>query len=1695
MAITKDQEFKIKISVEDNATAGYESLEGKSVDVVEISEELQKQVEAVTVALEANNAQLKGANSTYSEAMKTAGKYNKILLNQEKAVTSVSQATVQQVKVVKSVGDAFIGIGSAVEGITSSVSNVLNIIKMISDPKSISNLSKMLRILSLILRVKGQKEFSDTIFDASENLQDLSVKMEAIRSKEGGLFQALYEKAESANSILRALDTTFAVLKTSILGIIGLNVAAIFSPRLRTNLLDVGISVSNVSKDITSFSGVVHKSFTPGIFGLIEKSRIAAPALLGLSLALRETESEALKTIGTLSAIASLLIGSFTAASVYALSVIGEFIEAIGDKLIGAMTIFEEKAAKFEASLFNLKFSIEGISREVGETAVNSFAMWSSIIEETDNKVSSSTDSLVKSVNLISNEAVALGLKPVDQIKIFEAALDVAASRGKDMLSVTTALVKGLGTTTEPAFNLGIALQDSALAHSKYVHESGKSIDSMNDQEKQLAKLSVIYENHNRVLNAAEKQTENIAGANALLTKRIEVLQRTLGEQGNVTRALIVAQTNLVNAVIALPKVFTQAAGALIDFLGVFLKLSGVTLSYILLIAGLTTVYKILTTVIAENATVQLMLSKAMAFTSASLGVQTAQVTSLSIAMSNLAIITKGALAAAFKSMTHAVLSAGKAILVLGKALLTNPVVLAVGLIIGAVYLIIEAFGELRKELSFIDEAFINLGKMFATSKDELTIFDKAWEGTKEILQSVMKVLVNFTKLIITGLMSSMLLASKAVIGFKLAFADAGEETEALKMQMAEIDRRIKVLGGSVGDSIAEIGSAFDTSAIAAEKAGEEYEKAIRLADTFRTYNAQLTAEIDKQTISIGVWGTAYEKAASEVDVLSVAAGNAMSKYRNLKEEGKASGDEIKKAWADAVKATKELAIAHEQMKKIRADAILDMIAKTQDLKVSELKSSKELVKAAELELKLKLDAFDKEAKALRKVFKLKKEELKIIDDMRSAIEKEGAARIAAAQEQEIKDAQEQAGKGAILFDQSQIQTIESALGGTAADFASGMASATSGVLGAVAALNMIVQALQSLIDLIPNLIDAITGLFTSQTDLPARISDALKNLAKGITDFVSDFIPNLIDSIGDIMMTVLDFFIEGLPKAFEKLMEKIPEALLGLIERLPEIAFKFGQALVMFFTRGAKFVVIFATAFIKAAPKLITALIRAMPEIAMGLVDGIIFAGKELVNMIANLFGMGDIFNIDMGNVQENIEQIGDSIARSASKLFEVIDLTAEMRGLTMSDRIHDAIKSAMWDVLAWLQNLWKKFVKWLSSVGKAIWEGLKQAIIDAWEFIKEMGKTIWEGLKAAVQQAWNFIKEIGSTIWEGLKNIASQASAFLENLGKDIWEGVKKGFSSALNFFQDIGRNIWEGFWNNFKQLGSFITRIFDSLNPKNFFLKMFDDSGAWGTSTVENALGIDVPFISFAQGGIVPGSAVTRGDSNLNDRVLALVSPGEAIIPRSDMENPRIANMIGQVLDGKIPSFSIGGDVIDFVTGGGDGGFGLPDLGDIGNISIDNFTSSMSAAWEGLKSEAKAGWKTLINDANMFIKFLNPEYLWRQVYGNTMKGIWRMIEANKFATGGYVADYGLAEPGEFVMKRSAVDSIGVNTLNDMNNGMSQRAGTGGGITIQKIEINARTDLSPASVRSEILPEIVKGIKRMSQDGSYVLSAKGVR
>jgi hypothetical protein len=108
--------------------------------------------------------------------------------------------------------------------------------------------------------------------------------------------------------------------------------------------------------------------------------------------------------------------------------------------------------------------------------------------------------------------------------------------------------------------------------------------------------------------------------------------------------------------------------------------------------------------------------------------------------------------------------------------------------------------------------------------------------------------------------------------------------------------------------------------------------------------------------------------------------------------------------------------------------------------------------------------------------------------------------------------------------------------------------------------------------------------------------------------------------------------------------------------------------------------------------------------------------------------------------------------------------------------------------------------------------------------------------------------------------------------------------------------------------------------------------------------------------------------------------------------------------------------------------------------------------------------------------------------------------------FANGGLIPEYAgggsifptrgtdrvpiLGTPGEFVVNRKATQN-NRGLLSSINAG--EKVSTG--ITIDKIEINAKTNLDADSIRREVIPAIEKHLKRVSKDGQYIIAATGVR
>jgi len=186
-------------------------------------------------------------------------------------------------------------------------------------------------------------------------------------------------------------------------------------------------------------------------------------------------------------------------------------------------------------------------------------------------------------------------------------------------------------------------------------------------------------------------------------------------------------------------------------------------------------------------------------------------------------------------------------------------------------------------------------------------------------------------------------------------------------------------------------------------------------------------------------------------------------------------------------------------------------------------------------------------------------------------------------------------------------------------------------------------------------------------------------------------------------------------------------------------------------------------------------------------------------------------------------------------------------------------------------------------------------------------------------------------------------------------------------------------------------------------------------------------------------------------------------------------------------ELPQFA-GGTLGAIVKGGGKAVSGvLQDLGDAGQAVIDQVSGAAQGAGDWLGD--------VFNNANPL------KAMWEVVKDKVFNDmIMSMFKNNRFALGGPVPNMGtdtvpaMLTPGEFVMSRPAVQSIGLDNLRAMNNGSS----LGGSNTYNMsfaINVDAKTTMDEGYIRGTLIPRMSEELKRASLDGKFVLSQKGIR
>lgn len=711
---------------------------------------------------------------------------------------------------------------------------------------------------------------------------------------------------------------------------------------------------------------------------------------------------------------------------------------------------------------------------------------------------------------------------------------------------------------------------------------------------------------------------------------------------------------------------------------------------------------------------------------------------------------------------------------------------------------------------------------------------------------------------------------------------------------------------------------------------------------------------------------------------------------------------------------------------------------------------------------------------------------------------------------------------------------VAAKIGGVFQAGALGMIGGAMSFVGAIVdAIDKLIDFIPQFINKIAGIFDKLTNfgdvLLNAFKNLNSSLGNFVKNFIPNIMKAIPDIVETIIDFAAEGLPDALQSLFDQLPSVIDKFIERIPEIVeklvVSIIDNMPRMTIMFVQAIIKLLPKIVRsFVYEFIGAVVKGIINGIVNGLKSLPN----LFKGISIKGPDAKKMVDNiklsmkaatqtLTGEASkVFSVmDLGaaaTTTDIVDKIKDNIFEGAKKgvdyltmwwhkllkilkdawdgivsmwraLWDFVKLIWD--GIVSTLRaLWDALK-AIWDIVImalsnlWsaLQAIWQTVITSLSEAWNtitttlsALWEGLK----GIWSTVLTTLQTLWDGLKGiwdGVVAAMTTIIDLLKTVWDGLTKSFSSFWESLKDVGKKIWDGLVKSINDSGSIFSGIGTKIWDGLKAGLGNIYKVITDQLAKLDPSNLFEKMFKIDMK-GQGTVEKTLNIDIPFANFARGGFVPGNPLVGGDSPLNDRVLALLSPGEAIIPRSLMENQGIKAIVDSVLSGKIsPERYWGGKIKvgNNTIGIGDKGVSINDQTIIPSPVevVKQVLSPMSGLWDQVKEQA---------------------------YGMVMK----MFESNKFHGGGLVPSFAaggevpaMLNPGEFVINRGAAQGLGVGYLNSLNNGGQIVQPN---ITIN-IEIETTQPIDDTFFRNTLMPRIKEDIKRRTLNGEFVVSSKGIR
>ena len=228
---------------------------------------------------------------------------------------------------------------------------------------------------------------------------------------------------------------------------------------------------------------------------------------------------------------------------------------------------------------------------------------------------------------------------------------------------------------------------------------------------------------------------------------------------------------------------------------------------------------------------------------------------------------------------------------------------------------------------------------------------------------------------------------------------------------------------------------------------------------------------------------------------------------------------------------------------------------------------------------------------------------------------------------------------------------------------------------------------------------------------------------------------------------------------------------------------------------------------------------------------------------------------------------------------------------------------------------------------------EHTRKMIREIHQAVPEIIQNVVESIPVFIEESLKSMEKLMETVAEkfdviliGIVNsLPSIAVSLVKHIAFQMPFQLVKAFPKmAISFVKAIVKEFPAALIRESKNIGNgFMKGIKEAFSKiGNIFTKMFKFDGK-GKGPVEKFLHFDFPWVKFAKGGVVPGKAMFNGDSEANDKVPALLSPGEVVIPRSAM-NGGTESIAKYMKEAGVPGFGFGKifkKVVSTVTRGAD------------------------------------------------------------------------------------------------------------------------------------------------------------------------------